>query len=307
MAFTPLNALNAFLAVGRKRSFAAAAADLGVSSSAVSQSVRQLEKRLGTPLLTRTTRSVALTDAGRRLLESAGPSVDQALEALRMAVARPGEVTGRVRLSVPGIAVAPVVTPILTRFLTLHPKAEVDLRVEDRLVDIVAEELDAGIRMSETIERDMVQVRLSDAFRFVVVGAPSYLERRGTPERPKDLLTHDCLCIRSATTGAPYQWELERGQKSWRIPVRGPLITNNEAVMLSMAEAGLGLMYAFEPAVAQRLKRGTLQVVLEPYAALVDGFFLYFPSRMQVSPVFRAFVDAAREVRAELSASKTRG
>jgi DNA-binding transcriptional LysR family regulator len=306
MAFTPLNALNAFLAVGRKRSFAAAAADLGVSSSAVSQSVRQLEKRLGTPLLTRTTRSVALTDAGRRLLESAGPSVDQALEALRMAAARPGEVTGRVRLSVPGIAVAPVVTPILTRFLTLHPKAAVDLRVEDRLVDIVAEELDAGIRMSETIERDMVQVRLSDAFRFIVVGAPSYLKRRGMPERPKDLLTHDCLCIRSAITGAPYQWELERGQKSWRIPVRGPLITNNEAVMLSMAEAGLGLMYAFEPAVAQRLKRGTLQVVLEPYAALVDGFFLYFPSRVQVSPVFRAFVDAAREVKAELNASRAR-
>ncbi|MDY7226514.1 LysR family transcriptional regulator [Hyalangium rubrum] len=296
MAFTPLNALNAFLAVGRRRSFAAAAADLGVSSSALSQSVRQLEARLGVPLLTRTTRSVALTDAGRRLLESAGPSVDQALEALKTAAAQPGEVTGRVRLSVPTVAIHPVVTPILTRFLSRYPKAEVDLRVEDRMVDIVAEELDAGIRMSETIERDMVQVRLSGAFRFVVAAAPSYLKRRGTPERPKDLLTHDCLCIRSATTGALYQWELERGQKSWRLPVHGPLVTNDAVVMRAMAEAGMGLMYAFEPDVAQQLKRGTLRLVLEPYAALVDGFFLYFPSRAQVSPAFRAFVDVAREV-----------
>ncbi|MDC0712924.1 LysR family transcriptional regulator [Stigmatella sp. ncwal1] len=299
MAFTPLNALNAFLAVGRRRSFAAAATDLGISSSALSQSIRLLEARLGVPLLTRTTRSVSLTDAGRRLLETAGPSVDQALEALRTAAARPGEVTGRVRLSVPSISVRLVVTPILQRFLERYPKVEVDLRVEDRFVDIVAEELDAGIRLSESIQRDMVQVRLSKAFRFAVAGAPSYFKRRGTPQRPEDLLEHDCLCIKSATTRALYAWELERGKKNWRIPVRGPLITDNETVLMTMAEAGLGLMYAFEPAIVPQLKRGTLRVVLEPYASRVDGFFLYFPSRAQVSPAFRAFVDVAREVTAE--------
>ncbi|WP_141594206.1 LysR family transcriptional regulator [Myxococcus sp. AB056] len=298
MAFTPLNALNAFLVVGRKRSFAAAASELGVSASALSQSVRQLEKRLGVVLLTRTTRSVSLTDAGRRLLESAGPPVEQALDALKTATARPGEVSGSVRLTVPTVAVTPVVTPILARFLRRHPRVEVDLRVEDRLVDVVAEGLDAGIRMSEALERDMVQVRLSGSSRFVVVGAPAYLERRGTPERPTDLLTHDCLCIRSETTGSIYQWELERGQRSWRVPVRGPFVSAHWRAHVELAEAGLGLAYVFEPSVEAELARGTLRLVLEPYAARVEGFFLYFPSRAQVSPAFRAFLDVAREVTA---------
>ncbi|AKQ70292.1 Transcriptional regulator [Myxococcus hansupus] len=299
MAFTPLNALNAFLAVGRKRSFSAAAKELGVSGSALSQSVRQLEARVGVPLLVRTTRSVALTDAGRRLLESAGPPVEQALQALKAATARPGEVTGSLRLTVPSVAVSPVATPILTRFHQRHPRVEVELRVEDRLVDIVAEGLDAGIRMSEALERDMVQVRLSEGDdRFVVVGSPAYLKRRGMPERPKDLLTHDCICIRSPTSGAIYQWELERGSRSWRVPVRGPVITGEWRAMVELAEAGVGLAYVFEPSVKKRLERGTLRLVLEPYAAKVEGFFLYFPSRAQVSPAMRAFVDVAREVTA---------
>ncbi len=299
MAFTPLNALNAFLAVGRKRSFSAAAKELGVSGSALSQSVRQLEARVGVPLLVRTTRSVALTDAGRRLLESAGPPVEQALQALKTATARPGEVTGSLRLTVPSVAVSPVATPLLTRFHQRHPRVEVELRVEDRLVDIVAEGLDAGIRMSETLERDMVQVRLSDAaYRFVVVGSPAYLKRRGTPERPKDLLTHDCICIRSPTSGAIYQWELERGPRSWRVPVHGPFITGEWRAMVELAEAGVGLAYVFEPGVKTQLERGTLRLVLEPYAARVEGFFLYFPNRAQVSPALRAFVDVAREVTA---------
>lgn len=296
MAFTPLNALHAFLAVARARNFHAAARELGISPSALSQSVRQLEARLGTPLLTRTTRSVSLTEAGRRLLGGAGPAVNQALEALRSANSQPGEVTGRVRLSVPKIAVTPIVGPIVPEFLRRHPRAEVDVRVDDRLVDIVAEGFDAGIRLTEAIERDMVQVRLSDAFRFLVVGAPSYLARKGTPEHPKDLVGHDCITYRSPTTGAPYLWELERGRRSWRIPVRGPLNTDDTTTMLVMAEAGLGLAYTFEPAVQQHLKQRTLSAVLEEYAAEVPGFFLYFPSRAQVSPTLRAFVDVAREV-----------
>ncbi|SEU34598.1 LysR family transcriptional regulator [Stigmatella erecta] len=299
MASTPLNALNAFLAVGRQRSFTVAAASLGISPSALSQSIRQLEARLGVPLLTRTTRSVSLTEAGQRLLESAGPAVDQALEALKTAVARPGELTGRVRLSVPSFAVESFVLPILRRFMARHPQVEVEVRVEDQFVDIVEKQFDAGIRMSETIQKDMVQVRLSKGFRFVVVGAPAYLKRRGTPQRPEDLLTHDCLSFRLASHGTLYAWELERGKKQWRIPVRGALISNDPAVLHGMAEAGLGLMYTFEPTVEPLLKRGTLRLVLEPYAAWVDGFFLYFPSRAQVSPAFRAFVDVAREVTAE--------
>lgn len=298
MAFTPLNALNGFLAVARRRSFAAAASELRISPSALSQSVRQLEARLGVPLLSRTTRSVALTEAGRLLFEQAGPAVNQALAAMKAAAARTGEVTGKVRLTVPEIAVPLVITPILPRFHARYPRVEVDIHVDNRRVDIVAEGFDAGIRLEEFLERDMVHLRLTEAFRFVVVGAPSYLERRGTPERPKDLLTHDCICYRSPTTGALFPWELERGKKLWRVPVSGSIAANTELVMIAMAEAGIGLTYAFEPNVVPQLKRGSLRLVLEPYAASVPGFFLYFPSRAQVSPAFRAFMDTAREVTA---------
>jgi DNA-binding transcriptional LysR family regulator len=294
VAFTPLNALNSFIAVARRRSFAAAARHLGVSTSALSQSVRQLEARLGVTLLTRTSRTVALTDAGQRLLENAGAAVDQALESLKTVSARPGEVTGRVRLSVPAVAVSLVVAGLLRRFVERYPRVEVEVQVENRFVNIVAEGLDAGIRLSEAIERDMVQVRLTDPGRFVVVGAPSYLARRGIPEEPQDLLQHDCLCIRTSASGPRYAWELERGRKTWRVPVRGTVTTNDTELMRLLAVAGVGLLYTFEPQVADELRRGNLRLVLEPYAAAVPGFFLYFPSRAQVSPALRAFVDVAR-------------
>ncbi len=294
MAFTPLNALNAFIAVARRRSFAAAAREAGVSTSALSQSVRQLEARLGVTLLTRTSRTVALTDAGQRLLETAGAAVDQALESLKNVSARPGEVTGRVRLSVPSLAVELILARLLPRFAERHPRVEVEIQVENRFVNIVAEGLDAGIRLSEAIERDMVQVRLTEPGRFVVAAAPSYLARRGTPEKPQDLLQHDCIGIRGG--GGRYAWELERGKKTWRVPVEGPVTTGDLALMRLLAVAGVGLFYGFEPAIAEDLRAGRLRVVLEPYAAAVPGFFLYFPSRSQVSPAFRAFVDVAREL-----------
>jgi DNA-binding transcriptional LysR family regulator len=296
VAFTPLNALNGFLAVARRRSFAGAARDLGVSTSALSQSVRQLEARLGVTLLTRTSRSVALTDAGRRLLENAGPAVDQALEALRTATATHGEITGRVRLTVPTVAVPLVLGTLLPRFVERHPRAEVDVHVEDRLVDMVAEQMDAGIRLVEAIDRDMVLVRLTAPCRIVVVGAPAYLRRRGVPQKPADLLRHDCLCMRLASSGDPWAWELERGRKTVRVPVRGPVTTNSTELRRALAVAGVGLLYAMEPAVAEDLAAGRLQVVLEPWAPLVPGLFLYFPSRAQVSPALRALVDVAREV-----------
>lgn len=300
MAFTPLNALNAFLAVARRRSFAAAARHLGVSTSALSQSVRQLEERLGVALLTRTSRTVALTDAGQRLLEHAGAAVDQALEALKTVTARPGEVTGRVRLSVPNVAVPLILDRLLPRFAERHPRVEVDVQVENRFVDVIAAGLDAGIRLSEAIERDMVQVRLTPPGRFVVAAALSYLARAGVPERPEDLLRHDCLGIRSAPDAASYAWELERGKRSWRVPVTGRVATNDPELLIRLALAGVGLLYAYEPQIAAELRSGSLELVLEPYAASVPGFFLYFPSRSQVSPALRAFVDVARELAREL-------
>ena len=296
MAFAPLNALSAFIAVARRRSFAAAARDLGVSTSALSQSVRQLEERVGLALLTRTSRSVALTEAGQRLLESAGPGVDSAFDALKTVGAKPGEVTGRIRLSVPGAAVSLVLTRVVPTFVKRHPGVELDICVENRFVDIVAEGLDAGIRLVEAIDRDMVHVRLSDEARLVVVAAPSYLARKGAPKRPEDLVQHDCLCFRLRAEGEPYAWELERGKKTWRHAVHGSVTTNDRELLRALAVAGLGLMYTLEPLVAGELQRGQLRVVLEPYAPIVPGLFLYFPSRAQVSPALRAFLTVAREI-----------
>jgi DNA-binding transcriptional LysR family regulator len=296
MAFTPLNSLNAFICVARRLSFASAAKDLGVSPSALSQSVRMLEERLGVTLLLRTSRSVALTDSGRRLLDHAGPAVDQALESLRTVKAAPGEVTGRVRLTVPSASVALVLARVLPEFVERHPKVEVEVRVEDRFVDAVAEGLDGGIRLIEAIDRDMVQVRLTGPARIVVVGAPPYFERRGVPTKPPDLLHHDCICMRWAPSGEPWAWELERGKKTWRIPVRGPVTTNDFELMKVMAVAGVGLYYALEPSVSPELSSGRLRTVLEAYSPEVPGLFLYFPSRAQVSPALQAFVDVARRV-----------
>lgn len=299
MTHPPLNALSVFLSVARNRSFSGGARELAISPSAVSQTIRQLEDQLGVALLTRTTRSVALTDAGRRLLEGAGPAMAQVVQAITAAVARPGELSGRLRLSVPRLAVPFVIEPVLPRFHAAHPKVEVEISVDDRFVDVVAEGYDAGIRLSESIERDMVQVRLTDPFRFLIVGAPGYLARRGEPTRPEDLLDHDCIGYRSRSTGALYAWELERGKRAWRIPVKGPLITNDAELSLSFAERGLGLTYACELLVADALRDKRLRAVLEPFAPSVPGFFAYFPSRAQRSPALRAFVDLAKRLSSE--------
>jgi DNA-binding transcriptional LysR family regulator len=293
---TPFPQLQAFLAVARLRSFSAAARELGVSRSSVSQTVRQLEEQLRVVLLARTTRSVSLTDAGRRLVESAGPALGQALAALTEVSARPGETVGRLRLTVPRSAVPFVIDPVLPTFRARHPRVEVEVAVEERLVDIVAEGYDAGVRDSETIERDMVQVRLTDGFRFVVVGTPDYVARHGSPGRPEDLLRHECITFRSKTTGALYAWELEKGRRTWRVPVRGGIVTNDGSLAVSMAEKGLGLAYAFEPAVLDQLRSGRLIRVLESYAATVPGYFIYFPSRAQQSAPLRLFIEAAREL-----------
>ncbi|AFE10765.1 transcriptional regulator2C LysR family [Corallococcus coralloides DSM 2259] len=288
--------LHVFLAVARLQSFRGAARELGVSTAAVSQSVRQLEEQLSVVLLHRTSRSVSLTDAGRRLVEEAGPGLAQAAAALRGASAEPGEVVGRLKLSVPQAAVPLLIAPVLPAFRARYPRVEVDVVVEQRLIDIVAEGYDAGVRLSETLERDMVQVRLTSAFRFVVVGAPAYLEKYGAPERPEDLLQHQCIVLRSQTTGALYAWELERGSKTWRVPVQGHVATNDEMAGVTFAAQGVGLAYVLEPAIQEHLDSGRLVRVLEDYAPTVPGFFLYYPSRAQRSNPLRLFIEAAKEL-----------
>ena len=304
MQTVPLPQLQVFLAVARLRSFSSAARELGVSTSAVSQAVKQLEDQLRVVLLTRTTRSVLPTDAGRRLVESAGPAMQQALAALTEASAQPGEVIGRVKISVGRMALPFVITPVLPTFRARHPRIDVEIVVEERFVDIVGEGYDAGVRLGEAVERDMVQVRLTDELRFVVVGTPDYFARNGTPRRPEDLLRHDCITFRFATTGNLYAWEFERGRKNWRVPVRGGIVTNEPQLSVTLAEQGAGLAYTFEDAVAEQLRSGRLKTVLDAYAPRDPGFFLYYPSRAQVSPALRLFVDVAKEVLASPDKSK---
>ncbi len=299
----PFPQLQAFLAVARSRSFTAAARDLGVSRSAVSQSVRQLEEDLRVTLVTRTTRSVSLTDTGKRLVESAGPAVAQLRAALTDVTAKPGEVVGRLRLTVPRAGFELVIKPFLPTFREQHPRIELDLAFEDRRVDIVREGFEAGIRLREFVERDMVSLRLTSPLRFIVVGAPNYLKKNGTPERPEDLLHHECLTFHSETTGSLYAWELERGRKNWRVPVRGSVVTNNGHLCLELALQGLGLAYAFEPLAREHVRSGRLVSVLESYAATVPGFHLYYPSRSQRSPALRLFVEAIREFAAKQSST----
>jgi DNA-binding transcriptional LysR family regulator len=296
MSPVPFPQLQAFLAVARHRSFTGAARELSVTRSAVSQAVKQLEDQLRVVLVTRTTRSVSLTDAGTRLVEGAGPSLGQVAATLAEVAAKPGEVVGRLRLTVPRAALPFVIDPVLPTFRARHPRIEVEIVVEERFVDIVAEGYDAGVRLSEAIERDMIQVRLTDSFRFVVIGAPSYLARRGTPERPEDLLRHECLTFRFRTTQALYAWELERGRRSWRVPVRGGVIASDTTVAVSLAEQGMGLAYTLEPMVRASLRAGRLKIVLERYAPTVPGFFLYYPSVARRSAPLRLFVETAKEL-----------
>lgn len=291
-----ISQLNTFLSVARLRSFSAAARELGVSTPAVSQAVRQLEQHLNVVLLNRTTRSVSTTDAGRRLLENAGPALGQLVASLQEVSAQPGEAVGRLRLSVPRDAIPFVLAPVLPTFRKRHPRIEVEVVADDRFVDIVAEGYDAGMRLSEALERDMVQVRLTQKLRFVVVASPEYLDRHGTPERPEDLLKHECLTVREETTGTLYAWEFERGRKNWCVPVRGGVVTNDTGLRVLLAEHGVGLTYVGDQRVAEQLQDGRLVAVLDAYAPTVPGLFLYFPSRAQRSPALRLFADAAKEL-----------
>lgn len=292
----PFPQLQAFLEVARQRSFSSAARELGVSRSAVSQAVRQLEEQLRVVLLVRTTRSVSLTEAGKRLVASAGPAFGQVLSAFNEVSAQPGEMVGRVRLSVPRDAVHLLVDRVLPTFRKRHPHIDVEIAAEDRLVDIVEQGYDAGVRLSEGIERDMVRVRLTKAFRFVIVGTPEYFAQRGTPERPEDLLRHECITFRSPTTGALYAWELERGRRTWHLPVRGGIVVNDGLLCASIAKLGLGLAYAPEPSVRDELRTGQLASVLGTFAPKVPGYFFYYPSRAQGSTPLRLFIETAKEL-----------
>lgn len=291
----PWRSLAAFLAVAEEGGFSAAARALGISPSAVSQAVRALEERLGVPLVARTTRSVRLTEAGAALQRRAAPAVGEVGAALEEAAGSAGQVSGTFRLTVGRIAVPLVVEPVLREVLARHPRLSVDVSVDDRLVDIVEERFDAGVRLAESIDPDLAAVRLTAPFRFVVVGSPAYLAARGTPRSPEDLAAHDAVVFRSPTTGAPQRWDLERRGRTRLVTVRGRVSCDDAGLLVRAALDGLGLAYVAESTVRAHLDAGGLRVVLPEWAPEVPGFFLYFPRRSRNDPRLRAFLEVARE------------
>lgn len=289
-----LNDLAAFLAVTRARSFARAAAQLGVSASALSHTIRGLEERLGIRLLTRTTRSVAPTEAGERLERAIGPAFDtieSGLADLQELRERPA---GTVRITADEHAAEVVLWPALARILPEYPDIKVEIHVDYELVDIVAERFDAGVRYGEIIDRDMIAVRIAPDARMVVVAAPAYLARHPAPASPHELTRHACLNLRLPTYGGLYAWEFKKDERPLNVRVDGPLIFNTIDLLRDAALRGFGLAYLPEAHIAQDLKAGTLVPLLQDWSPPFPGHHLYYPSRRQPTPAFAVIVEALR-------------
>jgi DNA-binding transcriptional LysR family regulator len=288
------NDLLAFLAVAKERSFTRAAARLGVSQSALSHTVRGLEERLGLRLLTRTTRSVAPTEAGERLLRAAGPRLDE-IEAEMAALAElRDKPSGTIRITAHDHAVRTVLWPALERLLPDYPDINVEVVIDYGLTDIVAERYDAGIRSGEIVAKDMVAVRVGPDMRSAVVGSPSYFANRPRPETPQALTSHTCINLRLPTHGGLYVWEFEKDGREPRVRVEGQLVFNGTAPMLDAALAGFGLAYLPEDSVRAHLADGRLIRVLDDWCPPYAGYHLYYPSRRQPTPAFALLVNALR-------------
>jgi DNA-binding transcriptional LysR family regulator len=289
-----LNDLQAFLAVARERSFTRAAAKLGVSQSALSQTVRGLEVRLGLRLLTRTTRSLAPTEAGERLLQTLGSALDEIDATLAGLSELREKPSGTIRITTHEHAARAVLWPALLRLLPEYPDIKVELVIDYGLTDIVTERYDAGVRSGELVAKDMVAVRIGPDMRMAVVGAPAYFAGRPRPRRPQDLTAHNCINLRLPTHGGLYAWEFEKGGRELRVRVEGQLVFNETALILDATLAGLGLAYLPEDQVQAHLDEGRLVRVLADWCPPFPGYHLYYPSRRQPTPAFALLVEALR-------------
>ena len=289
-----LDGIEAFLRVAERRSFSAAAADLGVSPSAISQTVKALEARVGAPLFMRTTRSVGLTQAGEMFLERAAPAytgLADAYEAARNLGNRPA---GRLRINLMRGAVQPLFEPIIAGFCETYPDIELEIYADDALADLSAGGFDAGVRMGESLDADVIAVRLTGPFRFVVAAAPAYLGKHGRPETPEELRDHRCVRFRLAT-GALMPWTFEKGNREYDVSVTGPVIVNDWIAALVAIRTGVAMGMMAEPMAKAMVEAGELELVLTDYCAATSGLFLYYPGRKQVMPKLRAFIDYVRE------------
>jgi len=294
MSRTNVNDLLAFLAVARERSFTRAAAKLGVSQSALSHTIRSLEERLGLRLLTRSTRSVAPTEAGERLLHSVGPrfdEIDAELAALSALRDRPA---GTIRITVGEHAAQTVLWPALTKLQADYPDINVEVTLDSGLRDIVAERYDAGIRLGESLDKDMVAVSIGPDMRMAVVGAPSYVAAGAPPTVPQDLTAHTCINMRLQTHGGLYAWEFEKDGRAIKVRVEGRFAFNSLAPILRAALEGFGLAYLPEDMVEPYLAQGRLIRVLDDWCPPFSGYHLYYPSRRQPTPAFVVLIDMLR-------------
>jgi DNA-binding transcriptional LysR family regulator len=294
MPGSEFNDLNAFLAVARERSFTKAAAKLGVTQSALSQTVRTLEARLGLRLLSRTTRSVSPTEAGERLLRNVGPrlaEIEEELTALGDLREKP---SGTIRISATENAATSALMPVLARILPEYPDIKVEIIVDYGLTDIVAERCDAGIRTGETLARGMIAVPIGPEMRMAVVGSPAYFAKRPLPRKPQDLTAHNCINIRLPKHGGLYAWEFAKGKQKVTVRVEGQLVFNSTTLMLSAALEGLGLLHLTEQQVQQYVSDGRLIRVLDDWCQPFSGYHLYYASRRQPTPAFALLVNALR-------------
>ena len=289
-----LDGIEAFLRVAERRSFSAAAIDLGVSPSAISQTIKGLEARVGAPLFMRTTRSVGLTQAGEMFLERAAPAyagLGDAYEAARNLGNRPA---GRLRINLMRGAVQPLFEPIIAGFCERYPDIELEIYAEDALADLSAGGFDAGVRMGESLDADVIAVRLTGPFRFVAVATPNYLDKHGRPETPDELRNHRCVRMRMGS-GALMPWTFEKGNREIEVGVTGPVIVNDFTAMMVAVHAGVAMGMTAEPVVKALVASGQLELVLPDFACSTSGLFLYYPSRKQVMPKLRAFIDYVRD------------
>src|ERR1700756_2910919 len=286
-----LDGVEAFLSVAQHRSFRRAAAELGVTPSAISQAVRALEARVGAALFIRTTRSVGLTEAGARFLSRAKPAFEELVAASDVARDLGQRPTGLLRLTVPRAVVPILLERLIASFCQAYPEIEVEIAASAELVDIAAEGFDAGIRLGQFIAADMVAVRLTPPFPFAVVGSPEYLRRRRRPERIDDLRQHACLRMRRSN-GSIALWSFVDGNKAIEATVSGPLVAHDYPTLLGAAIQGVGLAQVPGPLAKAAIAEGRLQALLTPFAVTTPGVFLYHPGRRQVLPKLRAFIDA---------------
>jgi len=294
MAQLKINDLQAFLAVAREQSFTKAAAELGVTPSALSHAMRALEERLGVRLLARTTRNVAPTEAGERLMHAIAPLFDQITAEVQALGELRDKPAGRIRITCTDDQIELCLRPMLARFLRDYPDITLELYVDYGFTNVVEERFDAGIRLGDAIEKDMIAVRISPDWRLLVVGSPAYFAKHPPPETPHDLTQHIGINIRHRPSGAIYAWEFEQDGREFSVKVEGPLVFNSIMHVLNAALDGIGLAYVPDYLAAPYLAGGRLQTVLLDWSPYFQGFHLYYPNRRQASPAFSAFVEALK-------------